>query len=197
MKRCPWLAIVLVIVATLTISACSTSPTGSVSAPVVHVAPTATSNTPPPTPTPHLTPLQVPAGWHVFDGPHFAIAYPADWLDETCDGCGGDTSHPETTSTSYIFSTPDKSRSVLVNEKDGVDAGTIHLYCTTMGTPTTFHGLPVRASESAGGFENRLFVTDKAVTYEFGWQPTQPEIQAQYDAIFATFRPEYTTSACS
>jgi hypothetical protein len=96
--------------------------------------------------------------------------------------------------TQFVFSRADKSRSVLVDVAVGVSGATLQQQC--VGTPITFVGLPMWESQLGTGELTWEFPSDQGVVYYFRGHSTQPAIQAEYNAIWATLNLEYTHSAC-
>jgi hypothetical protein len=153
-------------------------------------APTTSVNT-------SLMPAKVPAGWHVFHGPHFALAYPPGWTVSKNAQATGTAAHANV---AYGFASPDRKQMVAVNEQDGWDAATIQReFCRQQSTPVELAGLTWRYVTAENGVLRAwLFITDRGTVYGMGAQDgTQPQsVQQQDAAVMATFRAEYTTSGC-
>jgi len=141
----------------------------------------------------------VPAGWQVYSGPHFTIAYLAG---------GSVTSSVQANSTAQrpnvVYGiTAQGKYAVTVNEQDNWDDATIQNdFCRnpTNDPTVTLAGLPMRYSTGAGGAgRSWLFITDKGTVYGLGTDDgyAGKDVQAQDNAILATFRAEYTTPGCA
>lgn len=158
----------------------------------VSVAATATPAAPTPTATlaPAPTPTNVPDGWLVLDTTHFSIAYPSDWTAKTIPQMDGSmyylitppTSDPQYPSVSVSVTTADpyaKSR-----------------YCTSSADiqRTTLAGLPMTFMISGEGSLDRSWGFSNTQQTSFGLAASDAQdgsdVQAQDDAILATFRPD-------
>jgi hypothetical protein len=155
-------------------------------------------------PSSQLTPATVPSGWLVYDGLHFAIAYPPDWSERTSQESGG----PGTT-TNYAFVAPSGSPEVVMHETDGVDAGAIRsVFCASTAGQTivTVAGLPMRFSTPGSDGSTRIweFITSQGTVYQLQAEDGTPgtasdvlhRTRLQDDGLLATFTPAFTTSAC-
>jgi hypothetical protein len=161
--------------------------------------PTATPwPTPTPTPAPP-PPLFVPTDWQVYRAHHFALAYPSGWVvneyvARDYDGPG--------VSASVSFATPDGTQVVGIDEHESLDPATLKAYCAQPGTHTTYAGLPMISARTGTRLRMFVFVTmggsaGIAYTLLYTEVGTPDQIKWLYDSIFATFRPEYQTSACT
>lgn len=89
---------------------------------------------------------------------------------------------------------------VSIGETDNIDAATIQSdFCAGQATIVTLAGLPMRYQVNSGGVNRSWeFVTSQGTVY--GLTTTDgnqsADVQAQDQAILATFLPEYTTPAC-
>jgi hypothetical protein len=152
-------------------------------APVITVAPL-----PPP-------PLSAPAGWQVYRGHHFALAYPPGWVlaEETLPAPSGSTH-----SYSATFESADGTRAVAVQVLDDLDAGALQGICAQLGTHTTFAGLPVTTRTTAYTLRAYVFAASEGTMYTllYDTQSGAGQNQTLYDSILGTFRPEYASPAC-
>ncbi len=188
-----------VIFASCVVAGCSSGPSVAKATPTV----TSTSTTlPSPVPTTipagsAPTPTDVPAGWQVYVGPHFSVAYPAGWTVSPNPQGDNSPSHPNVV---YALAMPDGTGHVSIGETDNVDAATIQSdFCAGQATIVTLAGLPMRYQVNSGGVNRSWeFVTTQGTVY--GLTTTDgnqsASSQAQDQAILATFTPEYTTPAC-
>lgn len=143
------------------------------------------------------TPTNVPAGWQVYVGPHFSIAYPAGWSVSPNPQGDNSPSHPHVV---YGLTMPDGVSLVSIGETDNVDPATIQSdFCGPQGSRVTLAGLPMRYQvDNSGVNRGWEFGTTQGTVYELATTDgnKSADIQAQDQAILATFRPEYTTPAC-
>jgi hypothetical protein len=142
-------------------------------------------------------PSNVPPGWQIYDGPHFAIAYPPDWTFGSTADAGGP---PNGTDVAYSFSGSSGGGAVTVNEQDGWDAATIQKdFCPQRAAPVTVGNLTWWYSTAEGGvLRNWLFVTDKGTVYGMDTSDglASQTVQQQDAAVMATFHAEYITAGC-
>jgi hypothetical protein len=163
--------------------------------PATAAVPTATlwpTTTPTPLPPP---PLNMPAGWQVYRGHHFAVAYPPGWTDAEHVVQDGDD---QTVEASVSFNSDDGNYSVGIAEREGLDAATLKQYCDTPGTHTTYAGLPMITSLTAGTLRMYTFISAGGVAYTMlcRQDESSSDILYLYNTMLASFRPEVTTSAC-
>ena len=165
--------------ALLYLTACTSPAVGSVS-------PTATATVPPaPTATPipvASTPTNVPAGWKVLVTTYFSLAYPPDWTMQILSG-------PR-----YFISPPSQQSQLIVV---ATPQGDVSPYCysaTSGARHTTLAGLPMTYLLTGEGDTLRtwLFANTQRTFYSLQAQDTQApaSLQAQDEAILATFRPD-------
>lgn len=143
-----------------------------------------------------LMPASVPFGWHVFHGPHFALAYPDGWTVRTS---AQSTDTAGRLNVGYAFDSADRKPMVSVNEQDGWDAASIEKTFCSQGQPVQMAGLTWRyVTAQNGELRAWLFVAGKGTLYGVGTQDgAQPQaVQQQNQAVLATFRAEYTTPGC-
>ena len=153
---------------------------------VVHV-PTATPVPVPPTPT------NVPAGWQVYFGTHFTIAYPANWTmmpsphQQGLQGGG------------VTLSNQDNTGLVSVVESYGYSQSELQALCQLDGTPKILAGIQMKYVVGEGVHRNWSFVNSNGIEYSLdALDATQPQdVQAVDDSILATFRPDDATPLCS
>ena len=95
---------------------------------------------------------------------------------------------------------PDGVSLVSIGETDNVDPATIQSdFCGPQGSRVTLAGLPMRYQvDNSGVNRGWEFGTTQGTVYELATTDgnKSADIQAQDQAILATFRPEYTTPAC-
>ncbi len=182
----------------LLLGACGTGSTHLAS--TAPTTPTPTVQAPTPTATVRVpTPTNVPTGWQVFSGPHFSIAYPADWnVTAVQQSSGGGQATAAVTGARFNVSAPGGNESILVSETYGTSSADIAGACANLGTHTTLADLPVISYALEGGAQGYMFPTRHNVVYTLivPGPAVQPAAQADYTAIMATFRPVYTDSAC-
>src|SRR5262249_12331525 len=122
---------------------------------------------PTPIATTTLRPHSVPAGWQVYDGPHFAIALPSGWTAQSFTQGDSTTASPDII---YSLDAPDRHGSVQVQEHDGISSSDIQaLYCAgfAQSTIVTFAGLPMRYSDTGdeGTARSWVFISNKGTVY--------------------------------
>lgn len=167
-----------------TVAAQTAAPT---STPTVVDIPTATPVPVPPTPT------NVPAGWQVYFGIHFTIAYPANWTmtpsphQQGLQGGG------------VTLSNPDNTGLVSVVESYGYSQSQLQSICQFDGTPKMLAGIQMRYVLGEGVHRNWSFVNSNGVEYSLdALDATRPQaVQALDDSVLATFRPDDARSGCS
>lgn len=166
----------------LCLAACAPTPLGSVS-------PTATASVPPATATPTLTlaptPANVPAGWKALMTAYFTLGYPSDWTVEVPSGLR------------YILAPPSKETQLIVVP---TPQGDVSPYCpsaTSGAKLTTFASLPMTYQLTGEGNTLRswTFANTQHTVFTLDAQDTQASasLQAQDEAILATFRPDNAT----
>lgn len=186
MLRVPTRPVLALLGCLLWLAACA--PTATVSVP-------STATTMPISPTPVLapTPTNVPSGWQVLATTTFSLAYPSDW---TVDGA------PDAPSPSYVIWGPAKHGAVQVTvaPQAEVPQEEMTLYCQPQSAgarQTTLAGLPMTLQFVGIGNKVRVwrFVNAQQRLYllTLGDQSEYPAIQAQQEAILATFRPDNAT----
>jgi hypothetical protein len=147
---------------------------------------------------PKLMPSNVPLGWQIYGGPHFAIAYPPDWTFSSTAAAGGPPNGADVT---YRFAAPSGGGNVTVNEQDGWDAATIQKdFCPQRAAPVTVGNLTWWYSTAEGGvLRNWMFVTDRGTIYGMGTNDgiASQTVQQQDAAVMATFHAEYTAAGCA
>jgi hypothetical protein len=194
------IGIVLMLAACGGTSGAAARGTPSTPAPTASAA-TATATVPAATAT-----ATVPAGWRTYQGPHFTIAYPPTWTEETQAQGGSTASQPII---AYAFTAPTGSASgyVSVTESDNVNAATIQgTYCkSTSGDQTvTFAGVPMRFSQQTGGYRTRswVLITNAGTVYQLyandflASASDYANVVAQNTAVLSTFQAQYTTPGC-
>ncbi len=157
--------------------------------------PTATpwpTATPTPLPPP---PVNMPAGWQVYRGHHFAVAYPPGWTHVEHLVQDGDGQIVEA---SVSFNSDDGNYSVGVAEREGLGATTLKQYCATPGTQTTYARLPMITSLTSDTLRMYTFVSAGGVAYTLLYRQDEAssDILYLYNTMLASFRPEVTASAC-
>lgn len=191
----------------LLFAGCAGSATTRLPAPTVTPLPTATAvptATPSPAPaataTPTLQLLNVPSGWQVYNGPHFAIALPPGW---TVDAFPQGNSTPSKPAVAFGLRSPTGRSDLSVHENDGLTVADIQQVCSVLANRpvVTFASLPMRFSASEGGGISRdwAFVSDKGSDFDLqaldGF--SSADVKSQDEAILGTFRPEFTVSGCN
>lgn len=193
MRRCSLLlGAMCALLGVLTACGASSSPLGSGTA--TSTVPAASTASPT---VPRLMLSNVPLGWQIYDGPHFAIAYPPDWTFSSTALAGGP---PNGADVSYSFSAPSGGSNVIVNEQDGWDATIIQKdFCPQRAAPVTVGNLTWWYSTGEGGvLRNWMFITDRGTVYGMGTRDgvASQTVQQQDAAVMATFHAEYTTAGC-
>lgn len=202
------LPVAALLVCTLLLAGCAGSATTRLPAPTVTPLATATSAptvTLPPAPTatatPSLQPLNVPAGWQVYNGPHFAIAYPPNWSVGVFPQGNSTSAQPIVV---YGFKSPDGGQTVSVTEADGFQA-TLKSQClsfksSALYSVVTLAGIPMFFTDkTAGGIVREWsFFTDQGTSYGLSAEDgrSSAAIRAQDDAVLSTFHAEFTSSVC-
>lgn len=163
----------------LCLTACAPTAIGGVS-------PTATVSVPPTpmaTSTPAWAPTasNIPAGWKVVVETYFSLAYPSDWTLQEASG------------QRYFIYPPSEHSEVIVVATVG-DVSPYCLSATSGAQHTTFAGLPMTYLLTGEGNALRtwLFANKQRTLYSLQAEDTQASasLQAQDEAIFATFRPD-------
>lgn len=159
------------------------------------VTPTATAaTTPQPTATstlaPAPTPTNVPAGWSVLDTPHFSIAYPQGWTPNT---------YPQQDGSILYSITYPQHPPVDVLAQEHMPNGASS-YCAP---PSGFQKVVLAGAPMSyglvgeeGGFKRSwFFVNAQDTAFALDADDTQSAaaVQAQDNAILATFRPDSAT----
>jgi hypothetical protein len=156
------------------------------------VVPTATATTPlalTATRTPVLAsaPTNVPSGWKVLATTDFSLAYPPDWTTQLWPDGG------------YAIETPTQQPQVIVTAKP---KGDVSPYCrpdSPGAQQTTFAGLPMKYMLDGRGAADpvrlRLFANAQHTCYLLQADDFSAgaAMQAQDEAILATFRPDEAT----
>ena len=141
--------------------------------------------------TPASPATSEPAGWTVYHGDHFSIAYPAGWSTSTpAIEDGGQTAV-------IVLSGPKPRDQIGVTEIRTVPANTAP--CAAGGTQSVrLAGLPMRYAVVEGVHRVWSYFTNAHIEYALSALDADqsPEIQAQHDAILATFRPDDRDSGC-
>jgi hypothetical protein len=154
------------------------------------------------TPTSHVMPAHVPSGWQVLATPHFGLAYPPDWT------LAVDTL---TGTAQYYIKSPDHQVRLDVSASPSLDPPNVayaqlcHPTPTPVETPNTqqFHpttlaGLPMQyqlvpyayGMMRSWEFWNAQYTIFYLSAYD---GDASAAIQAQNEAILATFRPDDVT----
>jgi hypothetical protein len=143
------------------------------------------------------TPTNVPAGWQVFAGPNFSMAYPPGWRERT-------TKRSDAPMLYSFQSTTDAQGgqlSVYASETGGLDATTVATLCRAHAGDqlVTFAGLPMRYSVASPGERDWVFIANTATSYILTAPDAtlSPDVQARNGSILSTFRPQETTPGCS
>lgn len=143
-------------------------------------------------PAPTQTPVYAPAGWTAYRGDHFTIAYPTGWTEHQTTSNGGQSS--------VIALTGPQPRDLIeVVETANVTQADVPAYCGAAGqTPLQLAGLRVTYQVVEGVHRTWTFVTDKQISYQLSTfdGDSSATMQAQSDAILATFRPDDHASGC-
>lgn len=161
------------------------------------VSPTATATTPPllttsPTLASAPTPTNVPAGWSVMDTPHFSIAYPQGWTPDNYPQQDG--------SVLYTIEPPNSQQPPVDVTAQEHAPGAGAFYCAPSNgfQRATLAGAPMiygLVGEEGGAKRQWDFVDAQGTGFILVADDTQSgsAIQAQDDAILATFRPDNAT----
>jgi hypothetical protein len=149
------------------------------------------TTTPPPAAT--TTVPGTPPGWSIYHGAHFTIAYPPQWS----------ASNPTTGAGQgvvLVLTGPQPRDQIEVIEDDGVTSDQVANYCApTGGTPRPLAGLAMSYSTAEGVHRVWVFVDNANSGYFLSTLDLDQSsaMQAQHDAILATFRPDDRTSGCA
>lgn len=167
-------------------SAPAPEPTSTL-APTLPPLPTSTA-------TPTLPSAYAPAGWSVYWGDHFTIAYPPGWYEMS------PAAPPETGVTQTIIElTGPQPRDQITVVESTFPQDQLTDFCATTGqTATLLAGLPMTYQVVEGVHRQWTFVTDKQISYQLSTfdGDSSATMQAQSDAILATFRPDDTAPGC-
>lgn len=144
------------------------------------------------TPSATATIPGTPLGWNVYHGAHFTIAYPARWTasNQATSGAQGVV---------VVLNGPQQRDQIEITETDSVPQDQIASDCSpAAGTPTHLAGLPMSYQTAEGVHRVWAFVSSAHVAYLLSaLDADQPAtLQAQHDAILATFRPDNTAPGC-
>lgn len=144
------------------------------------------------------TPTNVPRGWIVVYGPHFSVAHPPDWTVTTDFATHISQANPAATRTRLWLAPTGGTPVLLVAEEDNADSDTIQAGCAS-GSPATIANLPVQSFTTEGGARNFSFYSDNGAVYTLVYlNAADPaSLVTQENAIVATFRPEFTSPACT
>ncbi len=140
--------------------------------------------------TPTRTPAGGPAGWLVYHGDHFTIAYPPGWSYNL-----PTTSDPQTLV--VILTGPQPRDQIEVVEMTAVAADAEP--CSTLGTTAaTLAGLPMRYDVVEGVHRVWSFYTSAHISYDLSALDADQSttMQTRHDSILATFRPDDRTPGC-
>lgn len=139
------------------------------------------------------TPTNVPAGWQVYSGPHFTIAYPSGWSTQS--------DNPPTGSMGLTISLQKpQGREIVVQELYGYSDAQFKDMCKPLvgGTPVRLATLPMTYQLFEGVYRQWFFINSNRYSYMLevldGNQPQAA--QAADDAVLATFRPDDPTPGC-
>ncbi|HEX9057058.1 MAG TPA: hypothetical protein VF818_05945 [Ktedonobacterales bacterium] len=167
---------------------------------LVACAPTATVSVPPtatPLPVPTVTPTtvlaptptNVPAGWLVLATPHFSLAYPPDWTPETLSA--------DQPVQAYVVWAPARQSSVEVQALPQADVTPYCQLASYGAHQTTLAHLPMTVQLTGEGNSVRVwrFANAQQTLYllSAGDAAGSSAIQAQDNAVLATFRPDNAT----
>lgn len=141
------------------------------------------------------TPLNVPAGWQIYSGPHFTIAYPNGWTMTTSAVQTGLMGQ------GIILTDPTQpgTGQVSVVEEYGYSSSQLQAICQLPGTIVTLAGLRMKYTVGEGVHRNWQFVSSSGVSDTLDAQDGNQlqDVQKQHDRILATFRPDDATPACT
>ncbi len=139
----------------------------------------------------------IPMGWSVYRGAHYTIAYPKGWSYSTqsiaSPGLG------DGQEALVVFTGPQPRDLIDVEELDDVTSGQIPLVCGSPGqTSVQLAGLPMSYQVAEGVHRVWSFLTGKGTSYTLDVLDADQSaaIQAQHNAILATFTPDDTTPGC-
>lgn len=152
-------------------------------------APSAAGTAAAPTTTPTVPGTS--AGWSVYRGAHFTIAYPGGWSYTTTSGGVGQTI--------VKLVGPQSRDQIIIIETTGVPQDQAASDCHVAGaTQTKLAGLTMSYQVAEGVHRTWSFLTSAHTSYALNTlDADQPAAtQARHDAILATFRPDVTTSGC-
>lgn len=154
--------------------------------PTATTAPTSIPTPGPPTPT------NVPAGWQVYSGTHFTIAYPSGWTT---------TVSPAQTGLmggGIVLTDPATSGQVTVSETWGYSQSQLQAMCQLQGAAVTLAGLSMKYSVGEGVHRNWLFIDSHGTAYTLDAMDANQSqsVQQQHDNILATFRPDDASPGC-
>ncbi len=170
--------------------------------------PAQTEATPWPTPTRQPTPTFVPeppppqfvpAGWQIYRDHHFAVAFPAGWVAYEHDVQRPDGGFE---AVSVSLESPDDDQSIGISEHEALDAATLQQFCAEVGTRMSYAGLPVITSRISSTLRMFVFVSaggstgGVVYTLLYSEENTPLQVKWLYDSILATFRPEFSATAC-
>ena len=147
-----------------------------------------------PTATPAPTNGNLPAGWQVYQGARFTIAYPPGWTYNLESSAGGYQSQ------GVAFDGPAAGDHLTIVEEYGFTAPDIQSLCTVgQGqSRVTMAGLPMIYAVVEGIHRTWYFMTSQRYGYALdaddGLQSAAN--QRQHDAILATFKPSDTALGC-
>lgn len=138
------------------------------------------------------TPTNVPAGWVVFVGPHFTIAYPKAWTYANGAVPGN------AFGVSIVLQNASTGELLTIEETYGYTPAQLQTLCAQGAGPAQLAGLPMRYTLDAGATRTWYFVTSHHYAYALvaldAGQP--PSVLAAHDAILATFRPDDPFPGC-
>ncbi|HET9110309.1 MAG TPA: hypothetical protein VFN78_05745 [Ktedonobacterales bacterium] len=141
--------------------------------------------------TPASSPSQMPAGWKVYHGDHFSIAYPAGWSTSTpAIDDGGQTAV-------VVLSGPKPRDQIEVTEILIIPQNTTPC-AVGRGQPVMLAGLPMRYEVVEGVHRVWSYFTSAHIEYALSALDADQSTatQSQHDAILATFRPDDHSSGC-
>lgn len=134
-----------------------------------------------------------PAGWTIYHGAHFSIAYPAGWSSATPTFAG------DGQSVVVILSGPQPRDQIEVVETSGIPQAQIPDVCAATGqSPAHLAGLPMTYTVAEGVHRVWSFFSAAHISYQVSaMDADQPAaMQAQHNTILATFQPDDTTPGC-
>ncbi len=147
-----------------------------------------------PTATPAAPSANSPAGWQVYEGQQFTIAYPPDW------SYGFKSPPTGAQGQGIVLSGPQASDQVTILEEYGFSDSDIQNLCK-LGegeTMTRLAGLPMKYTLGEGVYRTWFFLNSEHYSYALtvldGNQPQA--VQKLHDAILATFKPNDSASGC-